>query len=103
MQEDDSSAASEGATTLRYRKWEAKEEVRTSRLIQELKASIFPLTHGTYLHVLLATLLGCEPMIEPNRFRGSNTISRLTFKRREVEANRMPLDQTQQGDSELIM
>lgn len=47
---------------LRRGKWTPEEEAYASRLIQEFKAGLLPLTDGTTLRTFLSKLLNCDPM-----------------------------------------
>ena len=74
---------------LRRGKWTPEEEAYASRLIQEFKAGLLPLTDGTTLRTFLSKLLNCDPMRISKKFVGSNCIGKQVFRRRGAEVNNM--------------
>jgi hypothetical protein len=86
---------------LRRGKWTAEEEAYASRLIQEFKGGLLPLTDGTTLRTFLSKLLNCDPMRISKKFVGSNCIGKQVFRRRTAEINRLTPEQIQQNRAEL--
>ena len=65
---------------LRRGKWTAEESAYASRLVEEFKAGVLPLTDGTTLRAFLAKLLNCDPM-RYTTTRNSCTLSCVLFGR----------------------
>ena len=86
---------------LRRGKWTAEEEAYASRLIQEFKAGLLPLTDGTTLRTFLSKLLNCDPMRISKKFVGNNCIGKQVFRRRTADINRLTPEQIQQNRAEL--
>ena len=86
---------------LRRGKWTPEEEAYASRLIQEFKAGLLPLTDGTTLRTFLSKLLNCDPMRISKKFVGSNCIGKQVFRRRTADINRLTPEQIQASQQEL--
>ncbi|EED96728.1 predicted protein [Thalassiosira pseudonana CCMP1335] len=95
------SAADRRRAPLRRGKWTAEEEAYASRLIQEFKAGLLPLTDGTTLRTFLSKLLNCDPMRISKKFVGSNCIGKQVFRRRGADVNNLTPAQIQQTRLEL--
>jgi hypothetical protein len=63
-------------SALRRGKWTQEEESYATRLIQEFKNGLLPLTDGTTLRTFLSKLLNCDPMRISKKFVGSNCIGK---------------------------
>lgn len=86
---------------LRRGKWTPEEEAYASRLIQEFKAGLLPLTDGTTLRTFLSKLLNCDPMRISKKFVGNNCIGKQVFRRRTAEINRLTTEEIQASQQEL--
>lgn len=86
---------------LRRGKWTPEEEAYASRLIQEFKAGLLPLTDGTTLRTFLSKLLNCDPMRISKKFVGNNCIGKQVFRRRTAEINQLTTEQIQASQQEL--
>ncbi|KAL7549819.1 hypothetical protein ACHAWF_017199 [Thalassiosira exigua] len=97
-------ASSSGPTKkapLRRGKWTPEEEAYASRLIQEFKAGLLPLTDGTTLRTFLSKLLNCDPMRISKKFVGSNCIGKQVFRRRGADVNNLTPDEIERTRFEL--
>ena len=95
------SASTPEKPVLRRGKWTPEEEAYASRLIQEFKAGLLPLTDGTTLRTFLSKLLNCDPMRISKKFVGNNCIGKQVFRRRVADMNRLTSEQIQQMRLEL--
>jgi len=86
---------------LRRGKWTPEEEAYATRLIQEFKAGLLPLTDGTTLRTFLSKLLNCDPMRISKKFVGSNCIGKQVFRRRTADINRLTPEQIAASQKEL--
>mmetsp|Transcript_2603 Transcript_2603/g.5594 ORF Transcript_2603/g.5594 Transcript_2603/m.5594 type:complete len:817 (+) Transcript_2603:172-2622(+) len=86
---------------LRRGKWTPEEEAYASRLIQEFKAGLLPLTDGTTLRTFLSKLLNCDPMRISKKFVGSNCIGKQVFRRRGADVNNLTPDEIEKTRFEL--
>lgn len=86
---------------LRRGKWTAEEESYASRLINEFKSGLLPLTDGTTLRNFLSKLLNCDPMRISKKFVGNNCIGKQVFRRRVADINRLAPEKIQQMRMEL--
>lgn len=81
-----------GKNNLRRGKWTSEEEAYASRLIQEFKAGLLPLTDGTTLRTFLSKLLNCDPMRISKKFVGQNCIGKQVFRRRKTDLDKLTSD-----------
>lgn len=86
---------------LRRGKWTPEEEAYASRLIQEFKAGLLPLTDGTTLRTFLSKLLNCDPMRISKKFVGANCIGKQIFRRRGAEVNNLTPEEVERTRYEL--
>ena len=90
-----------GGHPLRRGKWTTEEEAYASRLINEFKSGLLPLTDGTTLRNFLSKLLNCDPMRISKKFVGNNCIGKQVFRRRVADINRLSADQIERMRVEL--
>ena len=86
---------------LRRGKWTTEEENYASRLIQEFKSGLLPLTDGTTLRTFLSKLLNCDPMRISKKFVGQNCIGKQVFRRRQQDLEKLAIDQIERIRKEL--
>eukprot|EP00804_Cyclotella_cryptica_P019299 CCRYP_006202-RB/>CCRYP_006202-RB protein AED:0.07 eAED:0.07 QI:240/1/1/1/1/1/4/100/794 len=86
---------------LRRGKWTNEEEAYASKLINEFKSGLLPLTDGTTLRNFLSKLLNCDPMRISKKFVGNNCIGKQVFRRRGADINRLTPEQMRQTALEL--
>lgn len=86
---------------LRRGKWTPEEEAYASRLIQEFKSGLLPLTDGTTLRTFLSKLLNCDPMRISKKFVGANCIGKQIFRRRGAEVNNLTPEEVERTRYEL--
>ena len=95
------SASTPEKPVLRRGKWTPEEEAYASRLIQEFKAGLLPLTDGTTLRTFLSKLLNCDPMRISKKFVGSNCIGKQVFRRRGADVNNLSPQEVERTRYEL--
>ena len=98
---DGAPSKKKGGHPLRRGKWTTEEEAYASRLINEFKSGLLPLTDGTTLRNFLSKLLNCDPMRISKKFVGNNCIGKQVFRRRVVDINRLSVDQIERMRVEL--
>ncbi|CAM9845311.1 unnamed protein product, partial [Chrysoparadoxa australica] len=86
---------------LRRGKWTPEEEAYASRLIQEFRSGLLPLTDGTTLRTFLSKLLNCDPMRISKKFVGTNCIGKQVFRRRQAEMDQLSTEQIEKNRGEL--
>jgi hypothetical protein len=86
---------------LRRGKWTVEEEAYATKLINEVKSGLLPLTDGTTLRNFLSKLLNCDPMRISKKFVGNNCIGKQVFRRRGADINRLTPEQMRQTALEL--
>jgi hypothetical protein len=98
---DGAPSKKKGGHPLRRGKWTTEEEAYASRLINEFKSGLLPLTDGTTLRNFLSKLLNCDPMRISKKFVGNNCIGKQVFRRRVADINRLSVDQIERMRVEL--
>ena len=86
---------------LRRGKWTTEEEAYATRLINEFKSGLLPLTDGTTLRAFLSKLLNCDPMRISKKFVGINCIGKQVFRRRVADVGRLSEEQLERMRCEL--
>eukprot|EP00970_Alexandrium_tamarense_P000194 scaffold24_cov186-Alexandrium_tamarense.AAC.49 len=86
---------------LRRGKWTNEEEAYATKLINEFKGGLLPLTDGTTLRNFLSKLLNCDPMRISKKFVGNNCIGKQVFRRRAADINRLTLEEMRETSLEL--
>ena len=86
---------------LRRGKWTTEEEAYATRLINEFKSGLLPLTDGTTLRAFLSKLLNCDPMRISKKFVGNNCIGKQVFRRKVADVSRLSEEQLERMRCEL--
>lgn len=86
---------------LRRGKWTTEEEAYATRLMNEFKSGLLPLTDGTTLRAFLSKLLNCDPMRISKKFVGNNCIGKQVFRRRVADVSRLSEEQLERLRCEL--
>lgn len=90
-----------GKSSLRRGKWTAEEEAYATRLINEFKSGLLPLTDGTTLRTFLSKLLNCDPMRISKKFVGQNCIGKQVFRRRQSDLEKLSVEEIETSRNDL--
>ena len=88
-------------SSLRRGKWTAEEESYATRLINEFKSGLLPLTDGTTLRTFLSKLLNCDPMRISKKFVGQNCIGKQVFRRRQSDLEKLSVEEIEASRNDL--
>ena len=88
-------------SSLRRGKWTSEEEAYATRLINEFKSGLLPLTDGTTLRTFLSKLLNCDPMRISKKFVGQNCIGKQVFRRRQSDLEKLSVEEIEASRNDL--